>query len=72
MSARPFNRRRIHQEAALISDLRYLGAVDLDKPSRRFGFEQRLERADSRPRTGEGGYIGDRAEQWSDHDERTS
>lgn len=65
---RRFNRRRINTEAELIHNLRLLGAVDLERPNRRFGFEQRLERADRRPRTGEGGYVGHKADEdyWGD------
>lgn len=36
----------------LIDALRDLGAVDLRRPARTYGFERRLERADERPRTG--------------------
>ena len=38
------------QKVALIRDLHELGAVELTKPKRRFGFEKRLERADNRAR----------------------
>jgi hypothetical protein len=48
--SRRLNRRRIAEMAEVISDLRSLGAVDLDPPRKRYGFEQRLERADRRPR----------------------
>lgn len=54
----PYHAARIADEANLIRDLRELGAVELRKPRRRIGFEQRLERADGRPRTeGMGVYI---------------
>lgn len=55
----PYNARRIGDEANLIRDLRELGAVELRRPRKTIGFERRLERADSRPRTdGFGAYIG--------------
>lgn len=47
----PFDRDRISREVDLLSDLRALGAVELEKPRRTMGFEKRLERADKRPRT---------------------
>ncbi len=53
----PYHARRIGDEAALIRDLLELGAVELRQPRRTIGFEQRLERADSRPRTRDGAYI---------------
>lgn len=54
----PYHAARIADEAALIRDLRELGAVELRRPRRRIGFERRLERADERPRTeGMGVYI---------------
>lgn len=54
----PFDHERIEREADLIASLRSIGAVDLDRPRKRYGFERRLERADRRPRTADGGYIG--------------
>lgn len=54
----PYDAQRIREEAEVIRDLRELGGVELRRPRRRIGFEQRLERADSRTRSdGMGVYI---------------
>lgn len=68
-----YNRRRIVNESHLLDHLRNLGGVELDQPRKRFGFEQRLERADRRPRTGEGSYIGHLADEdfWEDSKTRS-
>jgi hypothetical protein len=59
----PYHARRIADEADLLRDLAYLGAVTLRKRKRTIGFEQRLERADDRPRVEGGSYI-DHEERW--------
>lgn len=66
------NARRVRKHAELVQNLRYLypGAVDLRKPKRKLGFEQRLERVDDRPRVGEGGYIGELADDSDEWDRR--
>lgn len=48
----PYDLHRIDREDTLVAMLRRLGAVDLEVPRQRVGFERRLERADRRPRTG--------------------
>lgn len=54
----PYDAQRIREEAEIIRDLRELGGVELRPRRRRIGFEQRLERADSRTRAdGMGVYI---------------
>lgn len=59
----PYHARRIGDEASLVRDLIELGGVELRQPKRTIGFEQRLERADSRPRVEGGSYI-DHEDRW--------
>ena len=55
----PFDAHRIARDAETIRDLYDLGAVPIRKPSKRMGFERRLESASEDARTGVGTYIGD-------------